>query len=215
MQEYNFGQELSKIITDHFEGGLLKFRDQGFKMGMASLPNDTYELFLYVPVENTSGNRILFALKDYGRKHRIKVHLIDTLNFNGVPLNELTKEYLEPIMEVSSALLAEPTTRITYNLTELICVFDVIGVVNRDTLNEYKMALENIPYLQRAFVICNDVLLSFDKRTRPSVQKVTPQEDILTQDNLNRTKIIGKEDVTNLKIALETAKDIDSFLKML
>jgi hypothetical protein len=216
MQAYKAGVELVNIIQQNFDGGMQTFVDKGYELNFISLPNDSMEVYAYAPSNSDSkDNKIFNDIREYGRKNKIKVHLVDSLNFEGMSAADMNREQLEPLITAANVFHTDKITRITYSLQKVVCAFIVIGEASKETLEAYKKTLEDIPSLVRAVILCDDTVLRIDKRVRPTLKAPVVQETKpiqVTQDKINRSKPIGEDDITNLKIALETM-DVDEFLK--
>ena len=211
MLNYNVSNEIANLIQSTFEGGMYLFLEMGYRINLIPI-HDKIEIYLYVPPSGRD-TKILHSIREYGRKNKMQVHLVESLNFNGIQIKDLTEEYLMPL--ALAAMSLGMGVKILAVFMDVCCVLNVQSGVSKDILEEYKKQLETVPYLRRAVIICDETVLRIEKKGSHLDNNKEQAPKQVTQTAIKRNKPIGDEDITNLKIALETAGDMDvnEFLK--
>lgn len=208
---YNVSNDLVDLIQSTFEGGIGLFLDIGYRINLIPI-HDKIEIYLYVP-PNGRDTKILHNIKEYGRKNKIPVHLVESLNFNGLQIKDLTDENLAPL--ALAAMSLGMGVKILVDFMDVCCIFNIQSGVSKDILEEYKRQLETVPYLRRAVILCDETVLRIEKKGSHLDNNKEQAPKQVTQTAIKRNKPIGDEDLVDLKIALETAgdEDVNEFLK--
>lgn len=193
--DFFLGHLLLTFLQARYPGGTEEFQRKGGQLQV--VPSIPSEVLVYVPdedfdIEETFGNL----------SSKVKITVVHTKNFQGMDQSEIqdkfnggNKAFLEKHKSVNPQ-------RIEVSISHL-CITAI--TTDKALAERYLEVLKNIDGLIRARVIYPGGVFAIDPEREERQAIVEPEQP-------KREQAIGDDDITDLKILLETSNSLEDFL---
>lgn len=205
---YTLEQIVLQIIQIKYPGGLNKFREEDGRL--LPLGGSPYVILLYHP---NPSEELRSIIDDMNVKsgNTFNVQIVTTKNFRKITVDDFEK---------NSRLLAEEIIKIDPGLQFAVSIDPVCTIVYLDMADTKKGAeveklLRKMPGLIRGAVIYNNNTISLFEQSEQIEALAGATKELAQQTERTERKGISEDDLTNLKILLNSDVSFDEFLKQL
>lgn len=187
------GSLVTTLINTCYPGGSSAFTSDG---GVVSyVPGYDERVLLYHP---NIPQQLTDAIGGFNYKSSIKIDVIDKLNFEGIPLNEV----IDMIDKVMQSIIGSVAKQIVINPYDpLVLAVLVAGVMSDDAIEIISDKLMTLPGLLRAYLVVNGVVSPVKVETPKTIIKVhqEPERGNITDDSILDLKIELGQDIDVLE----------------
>lgn len=193
--DFFLGHLLLTFLQAHYPGGTEEFQRKGGQIQV--VPSKSPEVIVYIPDEDFDVDKVFNGLSS-----KLKMNVVHTRNFQDMDDNEMQEHFSrEGQVFLKNHKLVKPQ-RIDVTIGR-VCV--TAFVTDKALAEEYLKFLNNVDGLIRARVVYPEGVFAIDPEREERQALVEPEQP-------KREQAIGDDDITNLKILLETSNSLEDFL---
>ena len=203
---------ISTILQVKFPGGIQAFHDAGGMIGIT--PESTPTLLFYHPdLSSEVKDDISDALK---KVMRVTVRFVSTKNYEH-------REDMDGVQQELGMILSDHMLDqlfIKSARAQVTPLYVAILMEGENTTESTATELSNrihaaIPDIIRIYVVYHDgcVCREYEEGQEPTTSSQVLHKAVLTMEHPKRDTVIRDDDILNVRIALETAKTVEDFLK--